>query len=156
MTDLKITIPDIGDFKDVEIIELLVKEGQSINKNDSLITLESDKSSVEVPSTDAGTIKKIHVKVGDKVNKGDLILRTRLRATAIHFAKDNLEKTGRAIASKKTTVYCCFPKKWRESQFMDTLRSVFHSSSDWNNLSVPPASKHSIIRISVEPDQLRQ
>ena len=74
MTDLKITIPDIGDFKDVEIIELLVKEGQSINKNDSLITLESDKSSVEVPSTDAGTIKKIHVKVGDKVNKGDLIL----------------------------------------------------------------------------------
>ena len=89
-------------------------------------------------------------------NKGDLILRTRLRATAIHFAKDNLEKTGQAIASKKTTVYCCFPKKWRESQFMHTLRSVFHSSSDWNNLSVPPASKHSIIRISVEPDQLRQ
>ena len=56
MSDLKITVPDMGDFKDVEIIEVLVKEGQTINKNDSLITLESDKSSVEVPSTQSGTI----------------------------------------------------------------------------------------------------
>ena len=74
MSDLKITVPDMGDFKDVEIIEVLVKEGQTINKNDSLITLESDKSSVEVPSTQSGTINKINVKVGDKVNQGDLIL----------------------------------------------------------------------------------
>ncbi len=74
MSDVKITVPDIGDFKDVEIIEVLVKNGQIINKNDSLITLESDKSSVEVPSTQSGKIKKINVKVGDKVNKGDLIL----------------------------------------------------------------------------------
>ena len=74
MSDIKIIVPDIGDFKDVEIIEVLVKNGQIINKNDSLITLESDKSSVEVPSTQSGTIKKINVKVGDKVNKGDLIL----------------------------------------------------------------------------------
>ena len=68
MSDLKITVPDMGDFKDVEIIEVLVKEGQTINKNDSLITLESDKSSVEVPSTQSGTINKINVKVGDKVS----------------------------------------------------------------------------------------
>ena len=74
MSDLKIIIPDMGDFKDVEVIEVLVKEGQTINKNDSLITLESDKSSVEVPSTQSGTINKINVKVGDKVNQGDLIL----------------------------------------------------------------------------------
>ena len=74
MSDLKITVPDMGDFKDVEIIEVLVKEGQTINKNESLITLESDKSSVEVPSTQSGTINKINVKVGDKVNQGDLIL----------------------------------------------------------------------------------
>ena len=70
MSDLKITVPDMGDFKDVEIIEVLVKEGQTINKNDSLITLESDKSSVEVPSTQSGTINKINVKVGDKVTEG--------------------------------------------------------------------------------------
>ena len=74
MTKLKITIPDMGDFKDVEIIEVLVKEGQTIKKNDSLITLESDKSSVEVPSTHEGKIEKISLKIGDKVNKGDLIL----------------------------------------------------------------------------------
>ncbi len=74
MTNLKITVPDMGDFKDVEVIEVLVKDGQKINKNDSIITLESDKSSVEVPSTHSGKIEKINVSVGDKINKGDLIL----------------------------------------------------------------------------------
>ena len=74
MISEKILIPDMGDFKDVEIIEVLVKEGQQIKKNDSLITLESDKSSVEVPSTHDGVVEKINVKVGDKVNQGDLIL----------------------------------------------------------------------------------
>ncbi len=74
MSTQKILIPDMGDFKNVEIIEVLVKDGQKIKKNDSLITLESDKSSVEVPSTHDGTVEKIIVKVGDKVNQGDLIL----------------------------------------------------------------------------------
>ena len=61
MTNLKITVPDMGDFKDVEVIEVLVKEGQSISKNESVITLESDKSSVEVPSNYDGKIKKINI-----------------------------------------------------------------------------------------------
>ena len=74
MTKIKISVPDMGDFKNVEIIEVLVKDGQTINKNDSLITLESDKSSVEVPSTHSGKIEKVNVSVGDKVNKGDIIL----------------------------------------------------------------------------------
>jgi len=74
MTTTKITIPDMGDFKDVEVIEVLVKKGQIIKKNDSLITLESDKSSVEVPSTHEGKINEVKVSVGDKVNQGDLIL----------------------------------------------------------------------------------
>ena len=74
MDSTKILVPDIGDFKDVEIIEVLVKNGQQIKKNDSLITLESDKSSVEVPSTHEGIVEKINLKVGDKVNQGDLIL----------------------------------------------------------------------------------
>ena len=56
MASTKILVPDMGDFKDVEIIEVLVKEGQQIKKNDSLITLESDKSSVEVPSNHEGVI----------------------------------------------------------------------------------------------------
>jgi len=74
MTIQKILVPNMGDFKDVEVIEVLVKKGQVVKKNDSLITLESDKSSVEVPSTHEGKIEKINVSVGDKINKGDLIL----------------------------------------------------------------------------------
>ena len=65
-----ITVPDIGDFESVEIIEVLVKEGDAINKDDPIVTLESDKSSVEVPSPYTGIISKLNVKVGDKVSKG--------------------------------------------------------------------------------------
>ncbi len=71
---LKLLIPDIGDFDNVEIIEILVKKGQKINKNDPVVTLESDKSSVEVPSDQEGEVESINVKIGDKVSKGDLIL----------------------------------------------------------------------------------
>ena len=74
MASQKIVVPNIGDFKDVEIIEVLVSPGQKIKKNDSIITLESDKSSVEVPSTHEGQVEEINVKVGDRVNEGDLIL----------------------------------------------------------------------------------
>ncbi len=70
----KLLVPDIGDFENVEVIELLVKEGQEIKKNDPIVTIESDKSSVEIPSTLSGKIESINVKVGDKVSKGDLIL----------------------------------------------------------------------------------
>ena len=74
MSEQKIIVPNIGDFKEVEVIEVLVKEGQEIKKDDSIITLESDKSSVEVPSTFSGTIQKINIKVGDKVSEGATIL----------------------------------------------------------------------------------
>ncbi len=70
----KLLVPDIGDFENVEVIELLVKVGQEIKKNDSIVTIESDKSSVEIPSTIEGKIEKIEVKIGDKVSKGDLLL----------------------------------------------------------------------------------
>jgi len=70
----KLLVPDIGDFENVEVIELLVKEGQEIKINDPVVTIESDKSSVEIPSTFSGKIESIKVKVGDKVSKGDLIL----------------------------------------------------------------------------------
>ena len=67
-------VPDIGDFENVEIIELLVKQGQKISINDPIVTLESDKSSVEVPSTLEGVVKNVNVKIGDKVSKDDLII----------------------------------------------------------------------------------
>jgi pyruvate dehydrogenase E2 component (dihydrolipoamide acetyltransferase) len=74
MSEQKIVVPNIGDFEEVEIIEVLVKEGQKIKIDESVITLESDKSSVEVPSNFNGTIKKINIKVGDKVSEGTTIL----------------------------------------------------------------------------------
>ena len=74
MLDKEIKVPNIGEFKDVEVIEVLVSNGQSVVKNDPLITIESDKSSVEIPASFEGKIKSINIKVGDKVSEGDVIL----------------------------------------------------------------------------------
>ena len=74
MTDKEIKVPNIGEFKNVEVIEVLVSNGQSLSKNDPLITIESDKSSVEIPSSVDGKIKSVKIKVGDRVSEGDLIL----------------------------------------------------------------------------------
>jgi pyruvate dehydrogenase E2 component (dihydrolipoamide acetyltransferase) len=74
MLETEIKVPNIGDFKDVEVIEVLVSEGQTIQKNDPLITIESDKSSVEIPSNFEGKVKSLKTKVGDKISEGDLIL----------------------------------------------------------------------------------
>ena len=74
MSDKEIKVPNIGEFKDVEVIEVLVSNGQSVLKNDPLITIESDKSSVEIPASFNGKVKSVNIKVGDKVSEGDLIL----------------------------------------------------------------------------------
>ena len=110
MTSTKILVPDMGDFKDVEIIEVLVKEGQQIKKNDSLITLESDKSSVEVPSTHEGVIEKINIKIGDKVNKGDLIL----SLSAEGASEQKKEAVSEQIKIEKTEIKTIKPQKPKE------------------------------------------
>ena len=74
MSEIDVKIPNIGDFKDVEVIEVLVSEGQTVVKNDPLITIESDKSSVEIPSNFEGKVKSLNIKVGDKVSEGNSIL----------------------------------------------------------------------------------
>ena len=74
MSRIDLKVPNIGEFKDVEVIELLISEGQTIKKNEPLITIESDKSSIEIPSTEQGKILKINIKIGDKVSEGDKIL----------------------------------------------------------------------------------
>ena len=74
MSKKDINVPNIGEFKDVEVIEVLIKKGQKIKKNDPLITIESDKSSVEIPSSDEGTVISLNVKIGDKVSEGDKII----------------------------------------------------------------------------------
>ena len=69
-----ISVPDIGDFKDVEVIEVLVKPGDQVKKNDPIVTIESDKSSLEIPSPSSGEIKDLKVKIGDKVSEGSLLV----------------------------------------------------------------------------------
>src|SRR5207253_11321350 len=74
MALIEVKVPDIGDFKDVAIIELLVKPGDTVKAEQSLITVESDKASMEIPSTASGVVKEMKVKLGDKVSEGTMIL----------------------------------------------------------------------------------
>ena len=71
---IEVKVPDIGDFKNIPVIEILVKPGDTVSAEDPLVTLESDKATMEVPSPAAGTVKEIRIKVGDKVSEGALVL----------------------------------------------------------------------------------
>ena len=73
-TLIEIKVPDIGDFKDVGVIEILVKPGDAVEKETSLLTVESDKATMEIPSPAAGIVREVKVKLGDKVSEGSLIL----------------------------------------------------------------------------------
>ena len=94
-----IAVPDIGDFKEVEVIEVLVKPGDQVNKNDPVVTIESDKSSVEIPSSFEGRVKSLKIKVGDKVSEGDLILILEEKSQTKKNADDkpNIEKEFKKI-----------------------------------------------------------
>src|ERR1044071_8566684 len=70
----QVVVPDIGDFKEVEVIEVLVKPGDAVSKEQSLVTLESDKATMEIPSPEAGVVREIKIKMGDKVSQGTPIL----------------------------------------------------------------------------------
>jgi len=106
MSDKEIKVPNIREFKDVEVIEVLVSNGQSISKNDPLITIESDKSSVEIPATFDGKIKSVNIKVGDKVSEGDLILilEAETEGTEKVQEKTSIEKDFKKIQEKKPQI----------------------------------------------------
>src|SRR5689334_23546331 len=74
MSVIEVKVPDIGDFKDIPVIEVLVKAGDSVKAEDALVTLESDKATMDVPSPAAGVVKEVKVKAGDKVSEGSLVL----------------------------------------------------------------------------------
>jgi pyruvate/2-oxoglutarate dehydrogenase complex dihydrolipoamide acyltransferase (E2) component len=87
MSLIEIKVPDIGDFDEVAVIELLVKPGDAIQAEQSLITVESDKASMEIPSSHAGVVKELKVKLGDKVKQGSVVLV--LEAAAGQVAEPN-------------------------------------------------------------------
>jgi len=74
MALVEVKVPDIGDFDEVAVIELLVKPGDTVKAEQSLITVESDKASMEIPSSTAGVVKELKVKLGDKVKEGSVVL----------------------------------------------------------------------------------
>ncbi len=92
---LAVTVPDIGDFGEVPVIEILVSVGDTVAVEDPLVTLESDKATMDVPSPAAGVVKAVHVKVGDSVSEGSLILD--LETTSADAAQSRPER-GRACA----------------------------------------------------------
>ena len=101
MSQTEIKVPNIGDFKDVEVIEVLVKEGDEVKKNDPLITIESDKSSVEIPSTVDGKIIKLDLKIGDKVSEGDNILQIEKNTKFTEKPSKNIEVKKEEKGSQK-------------------------------------------------------
>ena len=74
MSTIEVKVPDIGDFTDIPVIEVLVKAGDRVKLDDSLVTLESDKATMDVPSTVAGIVRSVAVKVGDKVSEGSVVV----------------------------------------------------------------------------------
>ena len=97
---IEVRVPDIGDFRDVPIIEVAVKSGDQIKAEDPLITLESDKASMDVPSPSAGTVKDVNVKVGDKVSAGSLIL---MLTTGVAGAAPAPQPAARGLAAAQPT-----------------------------------------------------
>ena len=140
MSDKEIKVPNIGEFKDVEVIEVLVSNGQSISKNDPLITIESDKSSVEIPATFDGKIKSVNIKVGDKVSEGDLIL-------ILEAETEGTEKV-----QEKTSIEKDF-KKIREMKPEIQKTSINHSKVT-NILSASPKARKFARELGVDINQV--
>ena len=90
-TQKNVELPDIGDFDSVDVIEVLVKVGDVINENDSIITLETDKATMEIPAPFAGKVTTLSIKVGDKIAKGELILTLESESEEIKGELDQVE-----------------------------------------------------------------
>ncbi len=113
MSLVEVKVPDIGDFKDVDVIEVNIKPGDVIENEQALMTLESDKASIEVPSDTAGTVKEVRVKAGDKVSQGTVIALVETSADAA-AAKDapkapakEPEKAPAQAEAKPQAAGCC-------------------------------------------------
>ena len=140
MSDKEIKVPNIGEFKEVEVIEVLVSDGQSLSKNDPLITIESDKSSVEIPSSVNGKIKSVKIKVGDKVSQGDLILtleesieeeknieKETIKDELINGKEYYVGDISEEDASKNRSTAIYFWKNWNENVFFSPWTGEYYA-----------------------------
>ena len=134
MPNIEVKVPNIGDFQNVEVIEVLVKEGQDIKKNDALITIESDKSSVEIPSSHDGKITNLFIKVGDKVSEGAKILA--LETESLIEDSQKLEEEKPEFLEKSTP-----SEKQIEVQQEKSLPISYENNNDGNAMASPKARR---------------
>ena len=134
MSKINLKVPNIGEFKDVEVVELLVSEGQLIKKNDPLITIESDKSSVEIPSTEEGKVIKVSLKVGDKISEGSKILE-------LETIKINENKKEETEKKEITDIKQLSAIKNKEEKNNYQKKIIYKSSEGLKNLASPKARK---------------
>ena len=134
MPNIEVKVPNIGDFQNVEVIEVLVKEGQDIKKNDALITIESDKSSVEIPSSHDGKITNLFIKVGDKVSEGAKILA--LDTESLIEDSQKLEEEKPEFLEKSTP-----SEKQIEVQQEKSLPISYENNNDGNAMASPKARR---------------
>jgi pyruvate dehydrogenase E2 component (dihydrolipoamide acetyltransferase) len=106
-----VLVPDIGDFKEVEVIEILVKPGDTVSKEQSLVSLESDKATMEIPSPEAGVVKELKVKVGDKVSEGSLLLKLEPGAAPAQAEEEKPKpvETAKPVESAKPAAVAAAP-----------------------------------------------
>jgi pyruvate dehydrogenase E2 component (dihydrolipoamide acetyltransferase) len=109
MSLIEIKVPDIGDFKEVEVIEILVKVGDTVKAEQSLITVESDKASMEIPSSHAGVVKELKIKLGDKVAEGSLVLMLEASANVSANASSNANASAAVPAAASAPAAASVP-----------------------------------------------
>src|SRR5690606_19377808 len=109
----EVLVPDIGNFDSVDVIEVLVKAGDTVSKDDSLITLESDKASMDIPAPFGGTIKEVKIKVGDKAAQGGLILTMEIAESEAPVAATPAEDTKSAPAKTQEAPKAAIPEPSR-------------------------------------------
>ncbi len=143
---VEVKVPDIGDFKDVEVIELLVKPGDAIAKDQSLITVESDKASMEIPSSAAGIVKQLMVKLGDKVSKDSPLLMIDSEAQSAPAAKAAAPASASPPAASSAPPATVRRRRRPANRRQTELRSPFpisatsrmsKSSNFWSSLAIP-------------------
>jgi pyruvate dehydrogenase E2 component (dihydrolipoamide acetyltransferase) len=122
MSTIEIQVPDIGDFDEVAVIELLVKPGDTVKAEQSLITVESDKASMEIPSSSAGVVKELKVKLGDKVKQGSVVLT--LEASGVASAPPASTPAPAATEAQKSTQNSALPPASIEKTAINSVASI--------------------------------
>jgi biotin carboxyl carrier protein len=128
---LEVRIPEIGDFKDLVVIELLVKAGDLVKKEQSIITVESDKATMEIPSSESGVVRELKVRLGDKVNEGTLIL-------LLDAPKSSIEHPANDVKCPPLSMYVPSTQKYShltlETELLELIRGIRSRSSHWHIL----------------------